>query len=176
MIASQWKSLLCIVVAISALQAQYIPSPNATRLNRQAPYLNPSVNDPLFFDSNNAGFVRGAEHLDETVRQEAIKFLGSSIYYDGVRKIFINIVTGDYYDPTTGLIYRRVAADRIGFVNGRVGPNPVSANYAPYEKSDSVDIPRDLKEKYLNQIDGIDSDEDCHDCERKGQCLSLIHI
>lgn len=175
---NQWKMLFCIAIAMSAICAQYIPFPDATHMDRQAPYLNPSVNDPIFY-SNKIGFGPGVGIgvLDEAIRVEVTKFLGNNVYYDSTKKIFINIATGDYYDPTTGLVYRRVVADRTGFVNGRVGPNPASSNYSPAERSDPVDIPSDLKSKYLNQLDdSMDYDEDCNDCERKGQCFRCKRI
>lgn len=172
MLSNHVKTIFCIVLAAAAVQAQYTPNPLSTRLGQEPPYLNPSVNDPLFFDNFN---VQGLNNNSVAAAQRAtaIGFLGSNIYYDKVRKIFINIVTGDYYDPSTGLIYRRTAVDR-GYVNGRVGPNPMSTKHAPYEKSDAVELPKNYKRQiYGNEGD---SDEDCHDCERKGQCYRCKRI
>lgn len=176
MFANHWKTLLCIAIAVSSMQAQYIPFPNSTELDRQPPYLNPSVLDPLFFD-NFRGGVRNFNGVDPVQRANAVKFLGNNIYYDPIRKIFINVVTGDYYDPSTGLIYRRVAADRTGFVNGRVGPNPAYTKHAPQHKSDPVDLPKEYKNKvYEDKRDHHDDDEDCDDCARKGQCYRCKKI
>lgn len=167
--SNQWRAILCLVALASAAQAQYIPFPTATKLNQPAPYINPSLNDPLFYDSFRAGpAIAGG--LDEQ-RANAIKFLGSNVFYDAVRKIFINVVSGDYYDPTTGLVYRRVAADRAGFVNGRVGPMAVSSKHAPKHRSDAVDLPKDLKRKVFDKLGDSSEEDDCRDCERKGQCF-----
>lgn len=174
MLSNQLKAVLCLVFITGAATAQYIPFPNATKMDRPAPYLNPSINDPLFFD----GGVRLAGNNfgdNETNRANAVQFLGSNIYYDPIRKIFINVVTGDYYDPATGLIYRRVAADKNTFVNGRLGPNPVSTKHAPHEKSDPVHLPKEMKAKYAKESYS-DEDEDCADCERKGQCYRCKRI
>lgn len=180
MLPNHWKTLFCLALAVGALQCQYIPFPNAVKMDREPPYLNPSVNDPLFFNGGDRRFGAGLDGADNNAnRLNAIKFLGNNIFYDSIRKIYINVVTGDYYDPSTGLVYRRVAADKTGFVNGRVGPNPASSNKAPREQSDPVDLPRELRDKVFQQLGRNgqdDSDEDCDDCARKGQCYRCKKI
>lgn len=178
MIASNWKTLFSIFIAMSAIRTQYIPFPTATKLNTQPPYLNPSINDALFTDANTFTLATPNSLANPTPPQlpNAIKFLGNSVYYDANRKIYINISTGDYYDPTTGLIYRRVGGDRNGFINGRLGPASVLSHAGPHAQSDEVDLPRDVRRRYYSAGEAESEEGDCKDCERSGQCYRCRRV
>ena len=151
MFTKQPAILLCLLMAVSYLQAQYIPFPLSLKLKKRPPYLNPSVNDPLFYKSYFGKYSsKGLIHCikgscNQKYYKEAASKLGSNILYDSHRNIYINKTTGDYYDPKTGLIYRKSYAKHKKLIDGHVGANPPSSKDSPYKKADKVYFPKRLR-------------------------------
>lgn len=163
-------TLLCLFIVTNHFNCQYIPFPEADELDERPPYLNPSINDPLFYANHLVPCFKSL--CNKLHYGRAAKLLGGGIYYDKRRNIYINIETGDYYDPATGLIYRKSTSAYSRPVNGNVGPNPISTNNPPDEESDKVYLPKKLKA--YNRQYYEDSDEDCSGCDYTGKCEKCV--
>ena len=154
-----------LFLASSCIHGQYIPYPEPTHMNFPPPYINPSINDPLFYANRLFPFKKGFGN-DKRYKQ-ACKILGGDIYYDHFKNIYINKATGAYYNPNTGLIYNKQEKNVKQVIDGAVGPNPAVTKRPPKNPSDKIYLPNELKKFDLPYYA---EQKKCNNCDHTGKC------
>ena len=153
---SQTKLTFISLVLVAMTHAQYLPYPSAYNLQNPSLLLNPSINDPQFYSRLlNAGFVFAAPGH----HHHGPYNVGGDVVFNPNDGRYTNSVTGDYYDPATGAIYRKKAASP-SVPNGYSSPNPPESDRLPWKKNDPVYIPQE----YGNYTYEKKVSYGCNDC------------
>lgn len=169
MVTKRSAALLCLAMAVSYIQTQYMPFPESSRMDEDPPYLNPSLKDPLFYPRKMKGGY-GKHGENDNAYDKAKKYLGHNIYFDYHRYIYVNKETGDYYNPKTGLIYRKSEDGDKHAIDGRVGPSAPSSHDPPYKESDKVYLPRKYHKYAKGYYEDSDDSEECGKCHNYDEC------
>lgn len=149
MLMSHVKLTLISLVLMAMVQPQYIPYPNALAIQNPSLLLNPSINDPQFYNNLlNAGFVFAAPGH----HHHGPYNVADNVTFNPNNGRYTNTETGDYYDPATGAIYRKKAAGP-SLPNGYSSPNPPESSRLPYKPNDPVYLANDYADySYEQQV------------------------